>query len=488
MAPTVVSRTVALGALTAAGQLLIVGSLPTYSVLFDPAAYGEYLVFVGAVGVLAVFAGVRYDSAIVLPRSSRLAAALFALVMLIATLVALLTAGATLLIPLLAPGGHSWINLERHFGYGLAAATLLSALQRSLASWCVRGSRFIVIGTAQFVFCLITVAAQLSFVAVMGQRPALIWGYVCALGCQTGVLALSARSPGRRVGRTIARWTEIIIAARRYRRFPIYMVGYALASSIRDRLVQIMLGVGAGADVVGRFGLAYRVMFAPNSLIYTAVSPVFFATASRGTKAAVGRFAAGLVELTFVLLLVPYMAFAIEAPALADGLLSEKWHGTAPYLQALCAPALLLAATCWLDRSFDSFHRQNVAFRLEASFTVLSVCLIAVVSRLVPPVAVAWMYGIAATIYYWIYFLVTFVACGFPMAEFRRVCANAALCAAVALGLCLLIHRLPGLPVRCAGYLVLTIMLLAGWMRFRHGLDTMRLVLNSRVGLGNTGQ
>jgi O-antigen/teichoic acid export membrane protein len=486
MAPTVVSRTVALGALTAAGQLIIVGSLPTYSVVFDPGAYGEYLVFVGAVGVLGVFAGVRYDSAIVLPRSGRLATALFALVMLIATLVALLTAGATLLIPLLARGAHGWVNVERHFGYGLAVATLLSALQRSLASWCVRGTRFIAIGAGQFVFCLITVAAQLAFVRMMDQRPALIWGYVCALGCQTGILALSAPGRYRSAGRTMPRWKEIIAAARRYRRFPIYMVGYALASSVRDRLVQIMLGLGAGADVVGRFGLAYRVMFAPNSLIYTAVSPVFFATASRGTKLAVGRFAAGLVELTFVLLLVPYVAFAIEAPALADGLLSNKWHGTAPYLQALCAPALLLAATCWLDRSFDSFHRQNVAFRLEAAFTVFSVALIAVVARLVPPVAVAWMYGTAGAIYYWIYFLVTFIACGFPMTEFRRVCASAGLCAAVAFGVCLLVHRLPGLPLRSAAYLVLTIMIVAAWMRFRRGLDTIRLVLNSRVGLGNT--
>ena len=250
MAPTVVSRTVALGALTAAGQLIIVGSLPTYSIVFDPAAYGGYLVFVGSVGVLGVFAGVRYDSAIVLPRSARLAAALFALVVLIGSLVALLTAGATALIPRLASDGRSWITLERHFGYGLAAATLLSALQRSLASWCVRGSRFIAIGAGQFVFCLITVAAQLAFVRVMGQRPALIWGYVCALGCQTGILALSAPTRSRAARRTMPRWVEILIAARRYRRFPIYMVGYALASSVRDRLVQIMLGLGAGADVV----------------------------------------------------------------------------------------------------------------------------------------------------------------------------------------------------------------------------------------------
>ncbi|MGA8709327.1 MAG: oligosaccharide flippase family protein [Steroidobacteraceae bacterium] len=438
--------------------------------------------FVGAVGVLGVFAGVRYDSAIVLPRSRRVAAALFALVMLIAALIALLTACFTLLFPLFEPAGQHWLRIERHLGLGLAAATVIAALQRSLVSWRVRGGRFITIGAAQFVFCLITVVAQLALVALIGQRPALIWGYVCALGFQAAILALPVWRGAPRGARTLPGWAQIRFAARRYRRFPRYMVGYALASSVRDRLVQIMLGVGAGADVVGRFGLAYRVMFAPNSLIYSALSPVYFAAASRGTKLLVGRLAAGLVEVTFLVLVVPYIAFAIEAPALADGLLSERWHGTAPYLQALCAPALLLAATCWLDRSFDSFHRQNVAFRLEASFTVISVCLIAVASRVFAPVTVAWLFGVAATAYYWVYFLVTFVACGFSMAEFRRVCINGILAAGAALFASLLVHQLPGLLLRSAAYFVLTIIILAGWMRFGRGTDTMKLIMSSRVG------
>jgi lipopolysaccharide exporter len=488
MPATVVSRTAALGALTALGQLIIVGSLPTYSLIFDPAVYGEYLVFVGAVGVLGVFAGVRYDSAIVLPRNARLAAGLFALVMLIATLVAVLIACITWLMPVPVPRADFWLNAERHYGYGLAAATLVGALQRSLTSWCVRGRRFITIGSGQFVFCLMTVVTQLTFVKLMDQRPALIWGYVCALGFQTIVLALPAWRPGHRVEWSLPEWRQIRIAARRYRRFPTYMVGYALASSVSDRLVQIMLGIGAGADVVGRFGLAYRVMFAPNSLIYSAVSPVFFGIASRGTRLAVGRFAAALVELTFMALLVPYVAFAVEAPTLADGLLSEKWHGTGPYLQALCAPALLLAATCWLDRSFDSFNKQNVALRLEASFTVASVCLIAGVSRFLPPVAVAWMFGIAATVYYWIYFLVTFVACGFPMAGFRRVCMSGVLAACAALGVCAMVHRLPGLPLRAAAYFALMMIIVATWMKFGGGIDTMRLVTRSRVDAWTAGQ
>ena len=40
-----------------------------------------------------------------------------------------------------APGG--WIRIERDFGYGLAAATVIGASQRCLSSWCIRGSRFL---------------------------------------------------------------------------------------------------------------------------------------------------------------------------------------------------------------------------------------------------------------------------------------------------------------------------------------------------------
>jgi hypothetical protein len=86
------------------------------------------------------------------------------------------------------------------------------------------------------------------------------------------------------------------------------MVGYALASSARDRLLQIVIGIGAGTAAVGRFGLALSGRVAPNSLIYSAVSPVFYGIASRGTRVSVGQFAGALVEALCVVLVVPYVA------------------------------------------------------------------------------------------------------------------------------------------------------------------------------------
>src|SRR5665213_321593 len=97
MASSVVSRAAGLGALTAAGHFIIIGSLPTYSRVFDPGAHGQYLIFVGAVGVISVFAGVRYDSAIVLPRDDRIAGALSGVVLALALVVATLIAAGTLL-------------------------------------------------------------------------------------------------------------------------------------------------------------------------------------------------------------------------------------------------------------------------------------------------------------------------------------------------------------------------------------------------------
>jgi hypothetical protein len=273
----------------------------------------------------------------------------------------------------------------------------------------------------------------------------------------------------------------MIVAARKYRRFPTYMVGYALASSVRDRLIQVVLGIGAGAAVVGRFGLAYRVMFAPNSLVYSAVSPVFFAIASRGSRLSVGRFAAGLVEAAFVVLVVPYCAFALEAPALTDAVLSQKWHDTGPYLQALAGPALLLATTCWLDRAFDSFRRQSVAFSLEASFTVISVALVGFLSGYIDPVSVVWAFSALALVYYWIYFLSTFVACGFPLSEFRRACATASLSLGAALIFTALAHQIPVLALRLPAYALAAAGVIGIWIRFRGGADILRMLMQSRV-------
>jgi hypothetical protein len=173
--------------------------------------------------------------------------------------------------------------------------------------------------------------------------------------------------------------------------------------------------------------------------------------------------------------------FAIEAPALTDAVLSQKWHGTGPYLQALAGPALLLAATCWLDRAFDSFRKQSTAFSLEAAFTVISVIFVGLLSRFLDAVSVVWTFGALALAYYWIYFLSTFVACGFPLRDFRHACATGLFSLGTALILAAVAHQIPVLLLRIPAYALLMAGLMVGWIRCRGGADILRVLVQSRV-------
>src|SRR5207302_1654398 len=105
---------------------------------------------------------------------------LFGLVMLIAGTVAAAIAAVTLGASLLQVTPPQWEPIARPFGYGLAVATAVGALQRCLTGYCIRSGRFLLMGWAQFLFCLVTVIAQLSLVTVVRPLPALIWGHVWA--------------------------------------------------------------------------------------------------------------------------------------------------------------------------------------------------------------------------------------------------------------------------------------------------------------------
>ena len=246
-------------------------------------------------------------------------------------------------------------------------------------------------GWAQFVFCLASVVAQLSFARSHGSAARADLGVCRRARLQTACLRPALELPAvPRAGRHSSIGVRCCSLRANTAAFRLTWSAMRLASSARDRLIQVVLGFGRGCGCRGslrsRISGGVRTQFAR---LQRGVAGIFRDRESRQPRRR-GALCRGLVEATFVVLVVPYIAFAIEAPALTDALLSRKWHGTGPYLQALAGPALMLAATCWLDRAFDSFRRQHVAFSLEASFTLISIAIRRLVIALIDAVSVVW--------------------------------------------------------------------------------------------------
>ena len=91
------------------------------------------------------------------------------------------------------------------------------------------------------------------------------------------------------------------------------------------------------------------------------------------------------------------------------------------------------------------------------------------------------MFAVLAFGYYWIYFLVTFVACGFDLAQFRHACLTGVAVLAVALLLGILVHQTLRLGWRLPAYAAVMAAVLVYWIRLRGGADTLRMLLQSRV-------
>jgi len=104
-----------------------------------------------------------------------------------------------------------------------------------------------------------------------------------------------------------------------------------------------------------------------------------------------------------------------------------------------------------------------------------------VLAALVAPVWTVRIYAAAAATYYWVYFFMTFTACGFPLREFRRACANGASAVLLAAATTLLASQLRELPWRLAADVLGLGLVLWFWLTLRGGRDTLRMLTHSRV-------
>lgn len=423
VAGSIGSRAALLAACGIASQVAIIASLPLLARLYSPAAMGVYTLFVGALAIASVPAGLRYESALILPRTESVASALAGLVLCLAIVVMVVCIGLSLALWALLRepvAGLSWLEV----GVALALATLLWAVQRVQVAWYTRDQRFGLVGLGQVVLNAGIVVTQLALgVAGFLSARFLIWGHVAALALAAGLLAVPLA--GNAFSRMVSGWSPRAFrsSARRYRRFPKFMVAYGLAGQLRERLFHAMLAAGAGVAQVGQFGLAVRLTGAPNTLAYASISPVFYSFASRNPAVAVGRVTASLIEMLSVALALPFLVVALESKGLVELLLGPQWGDAARYLAWLALPMYVLAATCWIDRLFDVYGRQKFGLWLEAGFFVVVTLQAAILFLAGHPDAVVPVFAITSTAYYLLYARVAIRASGIVIGDLRRVVA-----------------------------------------------------------------
>lgn len=246
---------------TTVSQAIIIVCSPVLTRLYTPESFGILGVFTSACAILGVIATGRYELAVLVPKDDRDG---FALVVLSCLISAIFSVFA--LVVLLFSGVDPAYFL-------LPLAVFASTTIGALGYWCTREGKFKKIAAFRLSASVTNVGVCVGIGSVFG-------GY--ALGLITGLLASYAISLAFLVQNLPSLSSLPLKAvAKRYVRFPKFLVGAHLMNVGAQQLPLLLLGPIFGLHVAGLFVLTHRAISLPIQIVASAIGDVFRRHASR---------------------------------------------------------------------------------------------------------------------------------------------------------------------------------------------------------------
>jgi O-antigen/teichoic acid export membrane protein len=395
---------------TAVAQGLLVLFSPVLTRLYSPADFGVLAVYVSLVSLLVTVASLRYELALLLPRSEGEAAELL---LLCVALVGCTTLLGGVAIHVLRPRILAWMREPGLAPYlWLVPVSALGAgLYQVFNCWAIRKGRYDRIARTRVTQSATQLVVQMAAGALGLGAAGLLVGD--ALGRTNGTRTLADLDRRRDLARLRrARWRNVFRAAFRYRSFPLYSSGTAVLNTLNLRLPGLLMAVAYSPADAGLFTLAQRVFALPSSVIGESVAQVFFGeSAAARERGSLMPLFSGTVKRMFLLGLPLMGVSSLAGWYLFPLIFGAAWKAAGGYLVAIAPMALAQFTGACVSSALVVLERQDLALVRELIRSALSF----------GGLAAAWflgwsaqravcLFGITGTVSYGIYGWITWYA------------------------------------------------------------------------------
>ncbi len=350
----------------AIAQLFNVLSTPLITRLYSPSSYGEWAYIIAMVALFSDVSVLRYELAVVLPKTNIAAANIVGLSVILA-----IVSTSMMCIVMVLWGDLLFGELVQWL-WLLPPLVIMPGIYQTLLSWCTRTKDFFVLSVAGILLVLVTIIVQLGGVWYSTQSSmGLIWGTLIGQLVALGFIGIIV------VCKNKSLFSEISLKGMQsvfvqFKNYPLYMVPYTLISVFKNRTVIYILNYAGDIVNIGYYAFSDRLIRLPGNFISGAIRPVFFQQASvSGLKA----IEALLVRALFLInrFSTPLLVFFIfEASDIFLLIFGKDWQAASFYAIVLSFPAYFSIHINWLDRGMDVLGCQKLVFQLEMTFSVLS--------------------------------------------------------------------------------------------------------------------
>lgn len=322
---------------TFAAQALPMLLYPVFTRLFAPAEFGVFATISTLATVLATFGSGAYEHAILIARTKHAAAHVAAYAMVRALVV--ITAVSLGLVLALPWGWPGLIGVEAEARGWLVIVPVMAAtmvVHACFSEWSVRNRQFGGLSVFRVIQSGVTSAARLGFGLVVPAMNGFVAGdfvgkLVSAVSCFRGVLRRDAAYLH------VHTRERLRGAARRFANVARYAMPDQLLNVLAGSVHVLLLGAAFGAEQLGYVSLVLSLMYAPVTVVSTAIKDVF------RQRASVEYAKTGSCRATYRSLLPPVALLSALgfgtlyalAPAALPVLLGSEWAVAGEYTRIL---------------------------------------------------------------------------------------------------------------------------------------------------------
>lgn len=355
-----------------AGQAILLLSSPILTRIYSPEQFGVLAVFAALLGTFSAVAGLRYELAIPLPRSDRRAVQVLVLSLIMVGAVTVLTA---ILVALCNARIATWTKTPEleYYLWLLPIGVAATGAYQTVSQWATRVKAFSRLSLTRLQRSGAIAASQIGLGLGHHGSLGLIAGQV--IGAVVGLLGFYKLLGTRKL--TMASGTSLIdllAAAKRHKRFPIYASWATLINAVGNQLPPIALAVFFSPAAAGFYMIAQRVGSRPLVVIGDSVRNVFF------SNAAIAHREGDITLLTFKafrgLLLIaalPIAVMAFIAPSLFAIVFGAEWAQAGLYLRWLTPWLLTQFVVSPLTSIFYIAERQSRYLMLQTVLAAVRV-------------------------------------------------------------------------------------------------------------------
>lgn len=407
---------------TSSGQVILLLAAPILTRIYEPSDFGQLAVFTAFLSILGVIVSLRYQLAIPLPATDNEAFHVASVAIVCAVLVSL---GVGVVVYVLGDKLAVLVNIppKNHPFWALPIALFIAGLYGIAVTWSIRRQNYRAIARAKIVQPLFTASIQLG---IQWLGPiALILGQIAGYGAG-GVIIFAYLKRELRFENICLQSRGMFLAAKRYRKFPLFSTWGALLNTASLHLMPIILAKFFGVAAVGYYFLAERVLSSPAALIGESISQIFLGHASVARrdgqlKALVAQLARILIDIACPIL----VGLFLVSPPLFAVLFGDDWGQAGDIARWLAVGVLFQFVASPLSLLFIVLERQGAEILLQAALLISRVLAIWIGIALDSLLWAAVFYGTVSAANYIVVILWAFRQLGIPaMATIEHFCTQ----------------------------------------------------------------